>query len=67
MSPLDASTSASLQIPIYGIDAMDGPTNGSPAAMHRVVPNGTITNNVGTTSNSFNIGRESLEIWGKKR
>ena len=67
MSSLDASTSSSLQIPVYGIDAMDGAAAGSQVGVHRVTPNGTITNNVGKTSNNFNIGRESLEIWGKKR
>ena len=67
MSPMDAATSQSLKIAIYGIDAMDDASNGTPAGIHRVTPNGIIRNNVGKTSNSFNIGRESLEIWGKRK
>ena len=63
----DVQTSASINIPIYGLDAMDGPTNGSPTAIHRVTPNGVIMNNVGKTSSGFNIGRDAMQIWGKRR
>lgn len=62
----DLPTSANLQIPIYGIDAMDGLTRGAPTWIHRVTPNGVIVNNVGKTSSNFNIGRQSMEIWGRR-
>jgi len=63
----DVPTSATVNVPIYGIDAMDGPTNGNPAAIHRVIPDGTITNNIGRTSSGFNIGQDAMRIWGKRR
>ena len=64
-SDVDKPTSQSLQIPIYGIDAMDNKSAGTPANIHRVTPNGSIINNIGRTSSGFNIGRQSLEIWGR--
>jgi RHS repeat-associated protein len=64
-SDVDLPTSHELQIPIYGIDAMDNTTTSNPANIHRVTPDGTITNNVGNTLNFGNIlGREALKIWG---
>lgn len=68
MSPnYDAPTSASANISIYGLDAMDGATNGGPTSIHRVTPDGRMTNNVGRTSSGFNIGRETMKIWGRRR
>lgn len=67
MSPnYDVPTSASANIPVYGLDAMDGSTNGRPTSIHRVTPDGTITNNVGRTSSGFNIGRDAMQIWGRR-
>lgn len=71
---LDSGTSANMKIPIYGIDAMNG-KKGSSGNIHRVTPDGKITNNVGVTigngstsgAGAFNIGRQALEIWGKRR
>jgi len=60
----DMPTSASANIPIYGMDAMDGPTKGGPTSIHRVTPDGRITNNVGKTSSGFNIGKDAMKIWG---
>jgi RHS repeat-associated protein len=68
MSPnFDVPASASANVPIYGLDAMDGSTKGNPTAIHRVTPNGTITNNVGRTSSGFDIGRDAMQIWGRRR
>ena len=61
----DKPTSANLNIPIYGLDAMDGKTKGNPTAIHRVTPDGTITTNVGDTG-SFNIGLDALQIWVRR-
>lgn|GEM_PF-4173715 len=66
MSPLDAQSSANTNIPVYGIDAMDGPTRGRPANIHRVTPDGTITRRVGRTSSGFDIGRDAMLIWGRR-
>nr|WP_244314628.1 RHS repeat-associated core domain-containing protein [Riemerella anatipestifer] len=60
-SALDKSTSSSstgFNIPIYAIDSYTGvQANGN--AIHRVMPNGAETKNIGTT-NANNIGQESL-------
>jgi len=66
MSDYDAETSADFNIPIYGIDAMDGPTRGRQAAIHRVTPDGRITHNVGRTSRGFDIGRDAMLIFGRR-
>lgn len=70
MSNQDKATSISMQIPIYGIDAMSGKI-GRPSAIHRVSPDGIIKNKIGTTVGTGNhtrpgisIGRNALEIWG---
>ncbi|MDP2162575.1 MAG: hypothetical protein Q8K02_18990, partial [Flavobacterium sp.] len=57
-SGLDASTSSSLNIPIFAVDSYTGNTTGG-NAIHRVNPNGTATNNVGTTS-SNTVGTDVL-------
>jgi hypothetical protein len=54
----DASTSSSLNIPIFAIDSYTGSTTGG-NAIHRVNPSGTATNNVGTTS-SNTVGTDVL-------
>lgn len=65
MSDVDKQTSQELQIPIYGIDAMDNRVLTDPANIHRVTPDGKIDNNIGNTLNSGNaMARESLKIWG---
>ena len=73
MSPKDQNTAKSLQIPIYGVDAMSGSGRaGRPANINRANPDGTTTNNVGKTAGSgkninptpFDIGRDALRIWG---
>lgn len=66
MSPQDASTSKSVNIPIYGIDAMDRVKAGSPRAIHRVTPDGVTTTNVGAT-NSFNFGYDSFSKWIRRK
>ena len=72
MSPKDQNTAKSLQIPIYGVDAMSGSGRaGRPANINRANPDGTTTNNVGKTAGSgkninptpFDIGRDALRIW----
>ncbi|MDR2270612.1 MAG: RHS repeat-associated core domain-containing protein [Sphingobacterium sp.] len=71
---LDSGTSAKMGIPIYGVDAMSGKV-GSSGGIHRVTPDGKITNNIGKTigngtakgAGALNIGRQALEIWGKKK
>jgi hypothetical protein len=69
MSLLDKQTSGELQIPIYGVDAMNGSGKvGAAANINRQNPNGTQTLNVGRTkgrsSGTFNIGLDALKIWG---
>ena len=63
---------ASMQIPIYGVDAMsESGKEGSSSSIHRVNPDGVKYTNVGKTigkdknRNTFNIGRNALIIWGK--
>ncbi len=63
MSPNDVNTATSMQIPVYGIDAMSG-KQGSPANIHRANPNGSINNKVGTTQ-TISMGRQAMEIWGR--
>jgi RHS repeat-associated protein len=65
-SDKDVPTAMSVQIPVYGIDAMDNKPAGTPAGIHRVSPNGTITNNVGKTSSGFNIARDAMQLWGRR-
>jgi RHS repeat-associated protein len=62
----DVPTARSVQIPVYGVDAMDNRPAGTPAGIHRVSPNGTITNNVGKTSSGFNIARDAMQLWGRR-
>ncbi|OVE55840.1 DUF6443 domain-containing protein [Chryseobacterium mucoviscidosis] len=54
----DRNTSNRFQIPVYAVDSYTG-VNANGNAVHRVMPNGTQTNNVGTTTTN-NIGQESL-------
>jgi RHS repeat-associated protein len=65
MSELDKNTSNAAGIPIYGVNAMSG-RQGSSQSIHRVTPDGTITNNVGKTKGSgasgFNIVNDALRI-----
>lgn len=65
MSETDKNTSKSAGIPIYGVNAMSG-RQGSSQWIHRVSPDGTITNNVGKTKGSgvsgFNIVSDALRI-----
>ncbi|WP_106914776.1 RHS repeat-associated core domain-containing protein [Chryseobacterium aurantiacum] len=67
-SDLDKSTSSpstGFNIPVYAVDSYTGvQTNGN--SIHRVMPNGTQTNNVGTT-NTNNIGQESLNQFVNKQ
>lgn len=58
-SAMDKSTSKSFNIPVYAVDSYTG-TQATGNAIHRVMPNGTQTNNIGTT-NSNNIGQEALK------
>lgn len=58
-----------LQIPIYGIDAMNGSGNvGARANINRQNPDGSTTQKVGNTkgngSGTFNFGLDALRIWG---
>jgi len=57
-STSDRNTSNSFQIPVYAVDSYTG-ANANGNAIHRVMPNGTQTNNIGTTTTN-NIGQESL-------
>jgi len=67
-SALDKSTSSSttgFNIPVYAVDSYTGAqTNGN--SIHRVMPNGTETKNVGNT-NTNNIGQESLNNFINKQ
>jgi len=74
MSEKDKNTSKSLQIPVYGVDAMNGSgKTGRPANINRANPDGTTTNRVGktqgtgkyNTNGGFNIGLDALNIWGR--
>lgn len=74
MSPKDQSTAGSLQIPIYGVNAMFGKGHiGKSSNINRANPDGTINHNVGATSGTgkhlksttFNIGADALRIWGR--
>jgi hypothetical protein len=68
MSPDDSLTAASLQAPIYAIDAMDG-APGTPGSIHRANPDPGKDFKaqdlcIGKTDNIFNIGLNALHIWG---
>ena len=64
-SLVDKDTSNSFNIPIFSVDSYTGNTpNGN--AIHRVLPNGTQTNNIGTTNN-HNIGQEALKHFINKQ
>lgn len=63
MSGQDASTSRLMGMAIYGVDAMDPVPKGSSVGIHRVVPSGKITKNIGKTSSGFNIALDALKIW----
>jgi RHS repeat-associated protein len=74
MSSFDKNTSGSMQIAIYGVDAMSGSGGvGRPANINRANPDGSSTNNVGKTLGSgkrispspFNIALDALKIWGR--
>jgi hypothetical protein len=72
MSPTDKQTSTSMQIPIYGMDAMNGSGQvGAAANINRQNPDGTQTQGVGKTkgssSGTFNIGKDALKIWGRSK
>ncbi|MGN7706549.1 hypothetical protein KYG33_21740 [Chryseobacterium sp. D764] len=58
-SAMDKSTSKSFNIPVYAVDSYTG-TQSTGNAIHRVMPNGTQTNNIGTT-NTNNIGQAALK------
>ena len=61
----DKKTSNSFNIPIFAVDSYTGNTpNGN--AIHRVLPDGTQTNNIGTT-NKHNIGQEALKHFINKQ
>lgn len=67
----DIPTAQANGFPIYAIDAYKGKV-GDEMKIHRANPNGKktkdrSTKNVGKTGGSFNIGRDALEINGKKR
>jgi hypothetical protein len=69
-SAKDKNTATSTGIPIYAVDSFSG-SPGSSQNIHRANPNPTSkkndqTKNVGSTG-SFDIGRDALEIHGKKR
>lgn len=74
MSGNDVSVATSLQIPVYGVDAMSGRV-GKPRGVHRANPDGTINNKIGKTTGSgkyqttptINMGRNAMEIWGKSK
>ena len=74
MSGNDVSVSTSLQIPVYGVDAMSGKV-GKSAGIHRANPDGSINNNVGSTigtgkyqtTPTINLGRNAMEIWGNSK
>lgn len=68
MSPDDSLTAVALQAPIYAIDAMDG-IQGTPGLIHRANPDPDKEFRaqdlcIGKTDNIFNIGLNSLRIWG---
>ena len=75
MSELDRNTAMELQIPIYGIDAMSGSgKQGASANINRVDPDGTRHLKIGNTmgiknknKHPIDIGRQSLEIWGRSK
>ena len=64
MSDKDKSLAMKLQIPIYGIDAIDKSKAGFSVNIHRVNPSGTKHKKVGKTSANFNIGKQALGLWG---
>ena len=67
-SSIDVNTSSSstgFNIPVYAVDSYTGAQPGG-NAIHRVMPNGTQTNNVGTTT-SNSIGQESLNNFVDKQ
>ena len=74
MSGNDVSVSTSLQIPVYGVDAMSGKV-GKSAGIHRANPDGSINNNIGLTigtgkyqtTPTINLGRNAMEIWGNSK
>lgn len=65
MSPQDVQTATLLQVPVYGIDAMNG-KQGSPANIHRANPDGTIQHKIGTTQTIL-MGQQAMEIWGRSK
>jgi hypothetical protein len=74
MSGFDTGTASSLQIAVYGADAMSGSGGvGRSANINRANPDGSTTNNVGRTigtgkhvnTSPFNIGLDALKIWGR--
>lgn len=70
MSSLDINTAQSLQIPIYGVDAMSG-DKGDSMSVHVALPSGGVIHNVrktaGVSGNTSYIswGVHALQIWGK--
>jgi RHS repeat-associated protein len=56
----DKNTSHSFNISIYPVDSYTG-NSSLGNAIHRVVPNGTVTNNFGTTLTINNIGSDALK------
>jgi hypothetical protein len=70
MSDKDKNTAQSMQIPIYGLDAISGSgRSGNSANIHRANPNGTIDLKVGKTKGTgigtYNIGKNAMELWGR--
>ena len=65
MSSQDVQTATLLQVPVYGIDAMNG-KQGSPANIHRANPDGSIQHKIGTTQTIL-MGQQAMEIWGRSK
>lgn len=61
----DKGTSSHFNIPVYSVDSYSG-TKTTGNSMNRVMPNGTQTNGVGTTTNN-NVGQESLNYFINKQ
>jgi hypothetical protein len=72
MSPSDSTVAVCAQIPIYGIDAMDGGI-GTRGDIHRANPGSTQDSAIGKTwgrqgfktKRLFNLGLDALQRWGR--
>ena len=71
MSGFDINVATNMQIPVYGVDAMNG-GKGKPSNINRANPDGSTSSKVGQTSGTgkharsatFNIAIDALRIWG---